>query len=52
MNAGRSFIKAATVRFPPGLKSDVVCSPIRFTEQPADPVLETIGEASVLVVLG
>jgi hydrophobe/amphiphile efflux-1 (HAE1) family protein len=44
-------MNAAAVRFPPGLKYDIVYNPTEFIQQSVDAVIETIGEAIVLVVL-
>jgi len=38
-------------RFPPGVKYDIVYNPTQFIQQSVDAVIETIGEAIVLVVL-
>jgi hydrophobe/amphiphile efflux-1 (HAE1) family protein len=44
-------MKVASTRFPPGLKYDVVYNPTEFIQQSVDAVVETIGEAVILVVL-
>jgi hydrophobe/amphiphile efflux-1 (HAE1) family protein len=44
-------MNAAAVRFPPGLKYEIVYNPTQFIQQSVDAVIETIGEAIVLVVL-
>jgi hydrophobe/amphiphile efflux-1 (HAE1) family protein len=38
-------------RFPPGIKYDIVYNPTQFIQQSVDAVVETIGEAIVLVIL-
>ena len=38
-------------RFPPGVKYDIFFDPTQFIQQSVDAVIETIGEATVLVVL-
>ena len=38
-------------RFPPGVKYDIFFDPTQFIRQSVDAVIETIGEAIVLVVL-
>jgi hydrophobe/amphiphile efflux-1 (HAE1) family protein len=38
-------------RFPPGVKYDIVYNPTEFIQQSVDAVIDTIGEAIVLVVL-
>jgi hydrophobe/amphiphile efflux-1 (HAE1) family protein len=38
-------------RFPPGIKYDIIFNPTQFIQQSVDAVIETIGEAIVLVVL-
>ena len=38
-------------RFPPGVKYDIVYNPTQFIQQSVDAVIETIGEAIVLVIL-
>jgi hydrophobe/amphiphile efflux-1 (HAE1) family protein len=38
-------------RFPPGIKYDIFFNPTQFIQQSVDAVIETIGEATVLVVL-
>jgi len=38
-------------RFPPGVKYDVFFNPTQFIQQSVDAVIETIGEATILVVL-
>jgi hydrophobe/amphiphile efflux-1 (HAE1) family protein len=38
-------------RFPPGVKYDIIFNPTQFIQQSVDAVIETIGEAIVLVVL-
>ncbi|MBO0752251.1 MAG: efflux RND transporter permease subunit, partial [Bradyrhizobiaceae bacterium] len=44
-------MKAASARFPPGLDYDIVYNPTQFIQQSVEAVIETIGEAIVLVVL-
>ncbi len=44
-------MNALSVRFPPGIKHAVVYNPTEFIQQSVDAVIETIGEAIVLVVL-
>jgi hydrophobe/amphiphile efflux-1 (HAE1) family protein len=41
----------AATRFPPGLKYTIAYNPTEFIQQSVDAVIETIGEAVVLVVL-
>ena len=38
-------------RFPPGVKYAIVYNPTQFIQQSVDAVIDTIGEAIVLVVL-
>jgi hydrophobe/amphiphile efflux-1 (HAE1) family protein len=38
-------------RFPPGVKYDIIFNPTQFIQQSVDAVIDTIGEAIVLVVL-
>ncbi|MGB6755966.1 MAG: efflux RND transporter permease subunit, partial [Xanthobacteraceae bacterium] len=38
-------------RFPPGIKYDIVYNPTQFIQQSVNAVIETIGEAIVLVIL-
>jgi len=38
-------------RFPPGIKYDIVYNPTEFIQQSVDAVVETIGEAVILVIL-
>src|SRR5579871_6724826 len=38
-------------RFPPGVKYDIFFNPTQFIQQSVDAVIDTIGEATVLVVL-
>jgi hydrophobe/amphiphile efflux-1 (HAE1) family protein len=38
-------------RFPPGIKYDIVYNPTQFIQESVDAVVETIGEAIVLVIL-
>ncbi len=44
-------MNAVSVRFPPGIKHAIVYNPTEFIQQSVDAVIETIGEAIVLVVL-
>src|SRR5262249_5178525 len=44
-------MKEASERFPLGLKTDIVYNQTEFIQQAVDAVIETIGEAIVLVVL-
>ncbi|HEV7983498.1 MAG TPA: multidrug efflux RND transporter permease subunit [Xanthobacteraceae bacterium] len=44
-------MNAVSVRFPPGIKYVIVYNPTEFIQQSVDAVIETIGEAVVLVVL-
>src|SRR5260221_3926486 len=44
-------MNAVSVRFPPGIKHAIVCNPTEFIQQSVDAVIETIGEAIILVVL-
>jgi hydrophobe/amphiphile efflux-1 (HAE1) family protein len=42
---------ALSKRFPPGIKYDIIYNPTQFIQQSVDAVVETIGEAIVLVIL-
>ena len=44
-------MNAVSVRFPPGIKHAIVYNPTEFIQQSVDAVIETIGEAIILVVL-
>src|SRR5580704_2568044 len=44
-------MNAVAVRFPPGIKYVIVYNPTEFIQQSVDAVIETIGEAVILVVL-
>ena len=44
-------MNAVAERFPPGIKYAIVYNPTEFIQQSVDAVIETIGEAIVLVVL-
>jgi multidrug efflux pump len=44
-------MNAVSVRFPPGIKHDIVYNPTEFIQQSVDAVISTIGEAIILVVL-
>jgi hydrophobe/amphiphile efflux-1 (HAE1) family protein len=44
-------METASTRFPPGIKYTIAYNPTEFIQQSVDAVIETIGEAIVLVVL-
>jgi hydrophobe/amphiphile efflux-1 (HAE1) family protein len=44
-------MNAISTRFPPGIKHAIVYNPTEFIQQSVDAVIETIGEAIILVVL-
>jgi len=44
-------MKTVSARFPPGVKYDIVYNPTEFIQQSVNAVVETIGEAILLVVL-
>ena len=44
-------MNTVSVRFPPGIKHAIVYNPTEFIQQSVDAVIETIGEAIILVVL-
>ncbi|HSV24224.1 MAG TPA: multidrug efflux RND transporter permease subunit [Xanthobacteraceae bacterium] len=44
-------MNAVSVRFPPGIKHAIVYNPTEFIQQSVNAVVETIGEAIILVVL-
>ncbi len=47
----RTTMAELSKRFPPGVKYDIVYDPTQFIQQSVDAVEETIGEATILVVL-
>jgi len=49
--AVRELMEKLSKRFPPGVKYDIFFDPTQFIRQSVDAVIETIGEAIVLVVL-
>jgi multidrug efflux pump subunit AcrB len=49
--AVRDLMETLAKRFPPGVKYDIFFDPTQFIQQSVDAVIETIGEATVLVVL-
>src|SRR5580692_3986551 len=50
-NAVRDLMEKLSKRFPTGVKYDIFFDPTQFIQQSVDAVIETIGEAIVLVVL-
>jgi hydrophobe/amphiphile efflux-1 (HAE1) family protein len=50
-NAVRDLMEKLSKRFPAGVKYDIFFDPTQFIRQSVDAVIETIGEAIVLVVL-
>ena len=47
----KSLMAELSKRFPPGVKYDIFFNPTQFIQQSVDAVIETIGEATMLVVL-
>jgi hydrophobe/amphiphile efflux-1 (HAE1) family protein len=47
----KSLMAELSKRFPPGIKYDIFFNPTQFIQQSVDAVIDTIGEAIVLVVL-
>ena len=47
----KSLMAELSKRFPPGVKYDIFFNPTQFIQQSVDAVIETIGEATILVVL-
>ncbi|MGA3307957.1 MAG: multidrug efflux RND transporter permease subunit [Xanthobacteraceae bacterium] len=47
----KSLMAELSKRFPPGVKYDIFFNPTQFIQQSVDAVIDTIGEATILVVL-
>jgi len=50
-DAVRGLMEQLSKRFPPGIKYDIFFDPTQFIRQSVDAVIDTIGEAIILVVL-